>query len=128
MKAKNMNADDFVHAIKLYVRDTSISDTIDLIRKPPGRRPRKKHVELSNWFNQLSEHEKLMASSVIEEAVDTALFGLFCVLDGVRTIEDSEEKTIFQLYGMKGGRNILINKEDEESLHDRFNALTNPID
>ena len=69
-----------------------------------------------------------MASSVIEEAVDTALFGLFCVLDGVRTIEDSEEKTIFQLYGMKGGRNILINKEDEESLHDRFNALTNPID
>ena len=123
-----MNADDFVHAIKLYVRDTSISDTIDLIRKPPGRRPRKKHVELSNWFNQLSEHEKLMASSVIEEAVDTALFGLFCVLDGVRTIEDSEEKTIFQLYGMKGGRNILINKEDEESLHDRFNALTNPID
>ena len=127
-EVKPMNADYFIEAIKTHVRDTSITDTIDVLKKPPGRRPRKKLLEQSEWFNSLSEHDQHMLSQVLEEAVDAALFGLFCVLDGVRTIEESEEKTAFQLYAVKAGQKTLINCEDDEDLHDKYNALTPPTD
>ncbi|ULO09606.1 hypothetical protein H1230_13025 [Paenibacillus sp. 19GGS1-52] len=92
--------------------------------KPAGRRPRQKHVELSNWFNQLSEENQLMVRRVLTEAVDSALFGLFAVIDGVRTIEDSSDKREVELYYVRGQVKKLINKPDDEDLHDCFNFLT----
>lgn len=123
-----MNGIEFVEAVKNHVRDAALEDTVEFIKKPPGRKPRRKHVELSNWYNSLSEGDKNMVTRMMEEAVDSALFGLLCVVDGVRAIEDSDEKTNFQLYGIKGDEQTLINKEDDESLHDIYNSLTNTPD
>jgi hypothetical protein len=123
-----MNGQEFVEAIKRHVRDSSITDTIEFVKKPPGRRPRKKHVELSNWFNSLSDNDKRMVEKIMEEAVDLALFGALCVIDGVRTIEDTDEKTEFQLVGIKGNKSSLINNQKDMDLHDIYNDLTNPVD
>ncbi len=123
-----MNGNEFVEAVKSHVRDVAVEDTIEFIKRPPGRKPRKKHVELSNWYNGLSEGDRNMVARMMEEAVDSSLFGLFCVIDGVRTIEESEEKTNFQLFGFKDDEQTLINNEDDESLHDIYNTLTNAQD
>lgn len=123
-----MNGSKFVEAIKINVRDVALEDTVEFIKKPPGRKPRNKHVELSNWYNNLSDENKQMVLRMMEEAVDSALFGLLCVIDGARTIEESVEKTIFQLRSIREGKQTLINNEDEESLHDLYNFLTNTQD
>lgn len=123
-----MKNTEFVESIKKYVRDTSLSDTIKFIQKPPGRKPRRRHVELSNWYNALSSEDKQMVFRMMAEAVDSSLFGFLSVLDGARIIEDTAEKSTFELYSSNGGRTTRLNSEDGEPLHDIYNALTNPID
>lgn len=123
-----MESEKFVTSIKEHVRDASITDTLEFIKKPPGRKPRKRHVEMSNWFNSLSDDDRHMVSKMMEEAVDSAIFGFFGVIDGVRAIEDTEEKTKFELYGVRNGCRTKINEDNSEFLHDIYNALTNPTD
>jgi hypothetical protein len=61
-----------------------------------------------------------MVSAVIATAVDGALFGLLCVLDGVRAVEDGEIKGEFRLHYIKGGVAVL-NGPDAPFLHDLYN-------
>ncbi|MCX7572397.1 hypothetical protein OS242_21030 [Tumebacillus sp. DT12] len=123
-----MRNTEFVESIKKYVRDTALSDTIEFIENLPGRKPRKRHVELSNWYNSLSGEDKQKIGEIMAEAVDSSLFGFLCVLDGARTIEKSDKKTTFELYAVKGGGSTRVNSEEEQPLHDIYNALTNSVD
>ena len=54
--------------------------------------------------------------------MDAGLFSLFCVLDGVRTIEEKDPKGEFKLYYVNGEAKVLINDFDKEFLHDLYNA------
>ena len=53
-------------------------------------------------------------------ALYSIIFGFLCVLDGVRIIEDSEEKGKLLLYYEKNGNRQLLNDPKEEYLHDQF--------
>ncbi|WP_217999768.1 MULTISPECIES: hypothetical protein [Pseudomonas syringae group] len=53
-----MTPQEFVDVIRLVVSDAAISDTIDVISSPPGRRPDKKLVEISEFYNQQDTAEK----------------------------------------------------------------------
>jgi hypothetical protein len=59
-------------------------------------------------FNGLSEHDQEMLRKALTEAVDSALFGLFTVVDGVRTIEVSPYKSEFEFYYVKGKEKKLL--------------------
>jgi len=61
-----------------------------------------------------------MLTAIAAGAVDRALFGLLCVLDGVRTVEDGEVKGDFQLNYVKG-TTTRLNATDEPTLHDLYN-------
>jgi hypothetical protein len=54
----------------------------------------------------------------ITMASDTTMFSFLCVLDGVRAIEDTEEKGQLKLIFSKDGVEELLNNPDEEYLHD----------
>ena len=58
---------------------------------------------------------------VIEHAVDSAVFGFFCVLDGVRVIEDDEVKGDFELRYIKGSTEALSGPA-LRMLHEIYNA------
>ena len=58
-----------------------------------------------------------MVSSVILDAVDRAVFGFLCVIDGVRAIDDSEKKGALELRYVNDG-SVLLNAPDGEMLHD----------
>lgn len=122
-----MNNELFIELIKMHVRDAAIEDVISKLNKPPGRKPRERHVTQSQWFNQLSTDDKNSVKEVVQEAVDEAIFGFLAVLDGVRAVEDSSEHKgeFILMYGLEGV-NERLNDPDKEYLHDIYNGLTNP--
>lgn len=120
----------FIQRVKEHVRDAGVEDTVSKLKAPPGRKPRRRHVEQSEWFNQLSQDNQRNVESVLREAVDEALFGLFAVFDGVRPIdEDFEEEGQFELVYINNGKKVLLNDPDNSmGLHDEYNAITNEDD
>lgn len=115
-----MNSEEFVKSIIDVVRDASISDSIEDLVDPPGKKPSSEDLELSNWFLHLSDKEKEIVVKIIRRAVDTSIFGFFTVLDGVRPIVDSD-KGILELYYRENDNNHFLNTNQEEYLHDIFN-------
>lgn len=116
-----MKAQQFVEAIKIAVVDSSIESIKSNLIQPPGRQPAQNLVEMSIWYNNLTDEDKNMLTRVIKEAVETSVFGFLCVLDGVRPIEDGEEKGKLNLFYEKKGKQFLLNDLEEEYLHDIFN-------
>ncbi|WP_339146781.1 MULTISPECIES: hypothetical protein [unclassified Sutcliffiella] len=123
-----MNSGLFIEAIVKYVRDSAIEDTVCNMEDPPGRKPRQKDLELAEWYNEQSASNKKMIKKALYEAVDTSLFGLFTVLDGVRPVENITNKGTLKLYFEKDGKRTLLNDIDNVLLHDIYNAITNPTD
>ena len=118
-----MKPSDFIDALKSEVRDAAASDTISQIRTPSGRRPPEAIRKLSSWFNQLPEADQQVVAEIAKMSASNAVFGFLCVLDGVRTIEDSEQRGEFELnYVQKDKVSARLNPLSGELLHDLFNA------
>jgi hypothetical protein len=110
-----MNSEEFVQGIYASVYKTSIEAVIKTIADPPGRRPRRDLVELSSWYNGLSDADKSQVRGVVRRAVDQAIFGMLAVLDGVRVIDDRHT----DLY-LRTGDGTLLNDLSENELHALF--------
>ncbi len=113
-----MNREGFIDSIKTVVIEDSIKSVESNLIKPPGRAPEKKLLTLSEWFNKVSSEDRNMIMQIVKESVETSVFGFLCVLDGVRAIEDDEEKGKLDLYYKKGEKQILLNDPNEDYLHD----------
>ena len=70
-----MNSDEFVDAIKRYVKYAAIEDTIENLKNPPGRQVPAQERARSDWYNGLSEIDKAHMNSAIASAVHAGLFG-----------------------------------------------------
>jgi len=114
-----MNSEDFVDALKRYVGDAAIEDTIASLKQPPGRRVLSKERVRSDWYNALSTEEAEHVNSAIATAVHGALFGLLAVLDGARTIDDEGGR--FELIYVADQR-VVLNDPQAIGLHDLLNA------
>jgi hypothetical protein len=118
-----VNSDDFISVIVKCVHEAAVNDTISVLAEgPSGRKPPALLVELSAWFNELPKADRERLHQVVEQAVHSALFGVFCVVDGVRPIDNSDEKTKFQLLASRQGESKLLNTEDGEYLHDTYHG------
>jgi hypothetical protein len=116
-----MSPEEFIKQIREVVFRSSVDGTHSLLQKPPGRRPARELAELSQWFNGLSDDAKGKALAVAEMAARQATFGMLAVIDGVRQIEETEEKGRLELRFKKGNTDLLLNGTDTEPLHDLFN-------
>jgi hypothetical protein len=117
-----MDANNFAQIVR-EVRNDAINDTISFFTKPPGRKPRKRHLDISNWLNSLNNDDQYRVRELIKESIDTSLFGLLCILDGVRVIESEENRGHFKLFYYKDNQEILLNNPEKEDLHDIYNYL-----
>jgi histone H3/H4 len=113
-----MDTELFVTAIRRYVRDAAVEDVISKLKKPPGRRVLIERKATSDWFNALSEADASYVKQVVEDAVDEAIFGLFAVLDGSRTICEGRFELIYV-----GEKQVLLNDPDKIGLNEVFNAV-----
>lgn len=118
-----MTSDEFIEALIRCVHDSSVSDVVDALRAPSGRRPPPRQVELSQWFNELSGADQTRLVQVVEQAVHAAPFGVLCVLDGVRAIDGTPEKSELQLLAFSGGNCDRLNSPNGELLHDIYQGL-----
>jgi hypothetical protein len=124
-----VNADVFVDRIFQVVRESAISGTRTWLERPPGRAPQEKLVELSEWYNALDSTDRQRVMEVVTEAVDDAVFGFLCVLDGVRSIQDrirSGERLELKVIG-PGGESLLNDSAADEFLHDRYQAVVGRV-
>jgi hypothetical protein len=119
-KDKQMNDHEFISAIRVAVRSSSVKGIMQTLSSPPGRKPSSERHRLANWFNALADGEKENIRLVVTDAVDAALFGFLCVLDGVRSVEDGEFKGSFELWYVGDDERTLIN--DRSYLHDVYRS------
>lgn len=107
-----MTEQEFVDAIRLYVTDAAVTDTISLLEKPPGRSPSRELLELSNWFLGLAESDRATLIRLLAFTSETCTFGMLSVLDGVRKIAAPEcDPEHFELrHYHAGGVDVLIDE------------------
>lgn len=118
-----MNSSTFVDAIKSEVCEAASLGTIAQLRAPSGRRPAEKLRRLSTWFNQLAKVDQQAVMEVAAMASGHAVFGFFCVLDGVRSILEGEQTGRLHLSFVEPGKPpVMLNADKGEMLHELFNA------
>jgi hypothetical protein len=116
-----MNSEDFIEAIKMVVRDSTVAGELSNLAKPAGRKPHPEMVEMSKWFNGLPDSDKGFVERVIKYSADLSVFSFLAVLDGVAVIENGSDKGDLELYYVKGDERVRLN-EPANPLHDIFNA------
>jgi hypothetical protein len=112
-----MNTEEFIEAIKEVVVNSAIKSVQSKLFKPPGRNPSEKLTMMSEWYTKLSDGDKSIVIRIIEETVQTSVFGFLCVLDGVRSIENGDKGEL-KLYYEKGKNKILLNDTEKVNLHE----------
>jgi len=117
-----VNNHDFVATIKEAVRDAAITDTIDVLRNPPGRKPSQQITERAEWYRSLDDEQRRILAGLIGDAVHNAIFGFLCVLDGIRAVENGVVKGRFELQYLKEGSTTVLNPPNEIMLHELYNA------
>lgn len=116
-----MKPEQFVRSLKSECRDSAVSDCVASFEKPPGRRPAQALLELSQWFLALQPSDRELVIRAMREAADATLFGVLCVIDGVRTIESDPVKSSFTLSAEQGDSVSVISPGDD-FLHDIYRS------
>lgn len=117
-----MTAEEFIDAIRVAVQQGAIEGTISLLEAPPGRRPAPLLADAGAWFRGLSAAERARAEQILAIAVHQAVFGMLCVIDGVRAVEHGPNRGRFVLAYRQGGHDTELNVTGGPMLHDLFNA------
>lgn len=118
-----MKTQEFVERMKDSLRRINLEQILSSLKSPPGRKPDQKYIDMSIWYNKLSEEDKKELEAIILETIDFTVFSIFTVLDGEGFIETTPNPTEFELYAVKDGKKNLINDPNEEMLHDIYNSL-----
>jgi hypothetical protein len=121
-----MDSQDFVDSIKEAVRDAAIADTLSVLENPVGRKTIQETRDMAEWYKSLDENQKRLLLKIITKSVDLSVFGILCVIDGSRSIEDrstggsSGGRGVFELNYVKDGQSVTLNAN--ASLHELYNA------
>lgn len=114
-----MKPQEFVDAIRLLVMEAAVSDTMLVARHPPGKAPARELMELSDWFNALSDGDQQMAKRMFELTAHAAVFGILAVLDGARTIVAQESPSDhFELRHVHGAQTDVLSGPNGDVLHE----------
>jgi hypothetical protein len=127
-------ADQFLRFVIERARNNVIEGVQENLNDgPPGRTPSPDAVARHRWFRNLSPEDQSRVSDIIRESVDSAIFGVLVVLDGVSGGNPVEGTTsdfalALQTYTNEDARaenapatSVRINPSDTtELLHDLF--------
>ncbi|MGD2117128.1 MAG: hypothetical protein PVG66_02110 [Chromatiales bacterium] len=98
-----MTPEQFVKSLQEVCRSAADEDCVEDFQSPPGRKLPEQLEKISELFKRLPEADQLiMVRQAMNEAAEATLFGVLCVLDGVRTIERAGEKTVFRFTAKRG--------------------------
>lgn len=110
-----MNGSDFVEAVYQVAYKSTIADVTEIVKSPPGRRPRPALVALSAWHGSLDDEDLTHVQRLIRLSVDHAVFGVLALIDGVRPVDDAHSEIVLRV-----GRTDVNAGHD---LHEIFRSL-----
>lgn len=87
-----MDQATFVELIRQHCAEAAADGVMAQLQSPSGRRPPQEKLERSAWYGSLTAEDKRHLKAVVEEAAIASLFGVLCVLDGARSIEDGPHR------------------------------------
>jgi hypothetical protein len=103
-----MDQTAFVGLVRELVVEAAASDTISQIAKPSGRNLSEKRMRRAAWFNGLSTEDRANVEYAVVDAARAAVFGLFCLLDGARVIENEPNRGHLELRYVNAASNVLL--------------------
>jgi hypothetical protein len=117
-----MNNEEFVNAIRTAVEQSTINSLIKEFEE--SKLPSEEFKKMSAFYNTLNESGKDVVKQIMIESVQSAIFGFFCVIDGVRAIEKGPGKGRLELWYKKESshESLMLNSPDSEFLHDIYNT------
>ncbi|MGA2581950.1 MAG: hypothetical protein ABSG31_01630 [Tepidisphaeraceae bacterium] len=115
-----MDADLFVEMVDKLAFESAVSSTLKNMTSPPGSRPSAELLELSRWFNELSNEAKKMVEHAISLSAAHAVTGFLSIIDGARAIESGPDKGRLELLYVKRETRVLLNDRHREPLNDKF--------
>jgi hypothetical protein len=86
-----MEPEEFVALVKKYCAASAADGVYSISRDPKRRQPTAFDLTLSEWIKSLDEATTEFLKYLLSETAESAIFGILCVLDGVRVV--SEEQT-----------------------------------
>lgn len=117
--------EDFVKVMKITVADRTAEGIFRPVAIPKGRGVTQEQRDMAAWIAGLSEADRSRILWLMNDCVEATLFGVFCVLDGVRSIENIDKKGRLELrYTAPDGADTPLNDDHGEFLHDIFKSLT----
>jgi len=117
-----MTREQFVRNLKLATLDNAAHDEIRTILDPPRRKPDRSNDDIAAWFRSLLPREQQLALRFAQLTGDSVLFGVLCVLDGVRAIHERGSPGELKLSWTEKGVTEVLN-DDSEMLHEILNGL-----
>ena len=118
-----MTQEQFVRNLKLATLDDAAQNEIRSILDPPGRKPDRSNDDIAVWLRSLQPAEQQLALRFAQLTGESVLFGVLCVLDGVRSIRESSSHGELQLAWNGDGETKVLNRADGEMLHDILSNL-----
>jgi len=103
-----MEAATLVELLRHVVTDDAARDAIAQAEKPSGRNQSDDQKKRAAWISALSAGERAHLEYVASHAVHATAFGLLCVLDGARKIEDGIDHGHLELRYVKGQSSTLL--------------------
>lgn len=118
-----MTADQFVATAREIAERGAVRGVLDVLRRPPGRKPPRTLVELSDWFNGLSDDQGEKVERAIALGAQQALYNLLLVLDGTLPVSSDQRVQRFELYAEDEVGRTLINDNSAIELSAIFKSL-----
>lgn len=87
----------FVDLLRRIVVDAAARDTIAQIARQTGRGASGERKRRADWLNALSAENREQVEYAVAEAARASAFGLLCVLDGSRAIENPPKQGHLEL-------------------------------
>lgn len=109
----------FINRIYQQVGVDGVDNLISILTSPPGRKPKKELVELSEYFNKQPDKEKEILRKIIELSINSAIFDILCIFDKVNKLDNCIDD--IKLSILKNNQEILLNDTKSQDLHDLFN-------
>lgn len=115
-----MTPNQFTKNIKTITCDNTKAGIVAALQLPAGKRPDPKLLELSKWFNGLSESDAQAVKEVIDMAAEQSTYNFLLALDGLLAVSSESDEVKLELYLRSRTENIHLNPADGEELSRLF--------